>query len=75
MFSLIMVYGDEMKNNKIYLDSYIVQKDMRIRLPKEILTIFNLTKGSSFLDIYIDTENSAILLKPASDREDNKDEK
>lgn len=70
-----MVYGDEMKNNKIYLDSYIVQKDMRIRLPKEILTIFNLTKGSSFLDIYIDTENSAILLKPAGEREDNKDEK
>ena len=53
-----------MKKN-IYLDSYVIQKDMRIRLPKEILNIFNLSKGYSFLDIYIDTTNSQILLKPS----------
>lgn len=55
-----------MKKKKIYLDSYVVQKDMRIRLPKEILTIFNLSKGVSFLDIFIDADNEAIVLKPAA---------
>lgn len=64
-----------MKNNKIYLDSYVVQKDMRIRLPKEILTIFNLSKGTSFLDIFVDTENNAIVLKPSAETKEAKDEK
>ena len=64
-----------MKSNKIYLDSYVVQKDMRIRLPKEILTIFNLSKGTSFLDIFVDTENNAIVLKPAAKSMEAKNEK
>ncbi len=64
-----------MQNNKIYLDSYVVQKDMRIRLPKEILTIFNLSKGTSFLDIFIDTENNAIVLKPAAESKEAKNGK
>ena len=54
-----------MKKN-IYLDTYVIQKDMRIRLPKEVLDIFNLSKGYSFLDVYIDTINSQILLKPSN---------
>lgn len=62
-----------MKNNKIYLDSYVVQKDMRIRLPKEILTIFNLSKGTSYLDIFIDIEENAIVLKPAAEIKEAKD--
>jgi len=59
-----------MNKDKIYLDTYIVQKDMRIRLPKEILKIFNLSKGISTLDIFVDSKNNQIVLKPAvSDRE------
>ena len=59
-----------MNKDKIYLDTYIVQKDMRIRLPKEILKIFNVSKGISTLDIFVDSKNNQIVLKPAvSDRE------
>lgn len=54
-----------MKKN-IYLDTYVIQKDMRIRLPKEVLDIFNLNKGYSYLDVYIDAINSQILLKPSN---------
>ena len=59
-----------MNKDKIYLDTYIVQKDMRIRLPKEILKIFNLSKGISTLDIFVDSKNNQIVFKPAvSDRD------
>ena len=58
-----------MNKDKIYLDTYIVQKDMRIRLPKQILKIFNLSKGISTLDIFVDSKNNQIVLKPASDKE------
>ena len=39
-----------MKKDYIYLDSYIIQKDMRIRLPKKIIKIFSLESGVSYLD-------------------------
>lgn len=64
-----------MKNNNVYLDTYIVQKDMRIRLPKEILRILNLSKGVSLLDIYVDKTNGQILLKPTSNTNEVKNEK
>lgn len=50
--------------NKIYLDTYILQQDMRIRLPKSVLSNLNVVKGSTKFDIYYDTENEAIVLKP-----------
>lgn len=64
-----------MKKDYIYLDSYIIQKDMRIRLPKQILKIFSLESGVSYLDFYVDSENKTLLLKPAEKSEkvyDNK---
>lgn len=63
-----------MKKDYVYLDSYIIQKDMRIRLPKQILKILNLENGVSYLDFYIDSESKTIILKPAKKRE-NKDDK
>ncbi len=64
-----------MKKDYIYLDSYIIQKDMRIRLPKQILKILNLENGVSYLDFYIDNESKTIILKPAKKRENNDDKK
>ena len=64
-----------MKKDYVYLDSYIIQKDMRIRLPKQILKIFSLESGVSYLDFYVDSENKTLLLKPAEKSEkvyDNK---
>ena len=63
-----------MKKDYIYLNSYIIQKDMRIRLPKQILKILNLENGVSYLDFYMDSESKTIILKPAKKRE-NKDDK
>ena len=34
-----------MEENLIYLDTYVLQQDMRIRLPKSILENMNLEKG------------------------------
>ena len=33
-----------MNNNEIYLDTYVLQQDMRIRLPKSIITNLNVEK-------------------------------
>lgn len=36
-----------MENDLIYLDTYILQQDMRIRMPKSILTNLNIEKGKT----------------------------
>lgn len=52
-----------MDSSMIYLDTYILQKDMRIRLPKMILTNMGVEKGVSLFDIYYDGTNQMIVLK------------
>lgn len=58
-----------MNDELIYLDSYLVQKDMRIRLPKSILTNMNVEKGKSMLDFYFDKTQNALVLKLADNQE------
>lgn len=53
-----------MGDDLIYLDTYLLQQDMRIRLPKSVLTNLNLEKGISKLDIYYDIQNKNLILKP-----------
>lgn len=48
----------------VYLDTYVLQQDMRVRMPKTILANLNLEKGKSKFDIYLDQLNNAIVLKP-----------
>ena len=38
-----------MKNDLIYLDTYTLQQDMRIRLPKSVLSNMNIEKGKTKL--------------------------
>lgn len=52
-----------MEKNLMYLDTYVIQQDMRIRLPKSILTNLDLQKGISKFDFYLDSENRAVVLK------------
>lgn len=52
-----------MRKDLIYLDTYILQKDMRIRLPKSILTNLNAEKGTSKFDIYFCQEEKTLILK------------
>lgn len=58
-----------MKNDLIYLDSYTLQQDMRIRLPKSVLANMNVEKGKTKLDIFFDKENNALVLIPKNKQE------
>lgn len=46
----------------IYLDTYILQQDMRVRMPKSILENLHLEKGKSRLKIYYDKNRKCIVL-------------
>lgn len=52
-----------MSKELIYLDTYILQKDMRIRLPKSILANLNAEKGVTKFKIYYDQAEYSIVLK------------
>ncbi len=55
----------------IYLDTYVLQQDMRIRLPKAILNNLGVQKGNTYFAIYYDSKTKNIILKPV-DEEDAK---
>lgn len=62
-----------MEHNLIYLDTYVLQQDMRIRLPKAILTNLPAEKGVTKFEIYLDKNNAELRLKMCSaDMEDGK---
>lgn len=52
-----------MDSSAIYLHTYVLQQDMRIRLPKAILSNLNAEKGVSMFDIYLDSKNQEIILR------------
>lgn len=58
-----------MDKNITYLDTYILQQDMRIRLPKSIITNLGAEKGITKFDIYLDAKNNSIILKPQNESE------
>jgi hypothetical protein len=60
-----------MKSNRIYLDSYILQQDMRIRMPKAILENSGAVKGKTMFDIFYDSDEDAIILKKQLKKEGN----
>lgn len=53
-------------NDRIYLDSYIMQKDNRIRLPKGIEGNMQVVPGETYFDIFLDVKKNEIILKIAS---------
>lgn len=55
-----------MEKNEVLLDSYTLQKDMRIRLPKQILVNMPVSAGTTF-NIYFNPATSEIILRAASD--------
>lgn len=61
-----------MDKNITYLDTYVLQQDMRIRLPKSILANLDVVKGATKFDIYLDTTNNALILKPQNESEAEK---
>ncbi len=59
-----------MDNDLIYLETYVLQQDMRIRLPKSILTNLKVQKGISKFEIYFDNKNNCIVLKVKESKEE-----
>lgn len=52
-----------MKESDIYLDTYVLQQDMRVRLPKAVLSNMKLEKGKTKFDIYLDSSENSIILR------------
>ena len=60
-----------MAGEKIYLDTYVLQQDMRIRMPKAILTNLSAEKGITKFDIFLDPEEKTLVLKVHNDGGNN----
>lgn len=56
----------------IYLDTYILQQDMRIRFPKSILLNLNVKNGKTKFDIYFNSEDKSLVLKIHEEDDDGK---
>lgn len=54
----------------IYLDTYVLQQDMRVRLPKAILTNMDVKKGKTQFDIYLDSKNKSLIFRIHEDNEE-----
>ena len=53
-----------MNRNEVLLDSYALQKDLRIKLPKQIVSNLPVDVGTVF-DIYINPTTNEIILRIA----------
>lgn len=60
-----------MPDSLTYLDTYILQQDMRIRMPKAILTNMGIEQGKTMLDIYFNPSDRTLVLKVHQDTEEN----
>lgn len=67
-----------MKTTPVYLDSYIIQADMRIRIPKSVITNWNAVPGKTRVSFYYDQNTQSIILRVCNDdcsgSESDKDE-
>lgn len=54
----------------IYLDTYVLQQDMRVRLPKAVLTNMDVEKGKTRFDIYLDSKSNTLVFKIHKDNEE-----
>lgn len=52
----------KMDKNEVFLAKYPIQKDLRIRMPKQILNNLSINVGTYF-DIYINPVNNDIILR------------
>lgn len=60
-----------MKEEHIYLDTYVLQQDMRVRLPKAVLSNLNVEKGKTKFDVYLDSSENSLILKIHKDNGGN----
>ena len=63
-----------MHKKLVFLDSVLLQQDMRIRLPKSVLVNIDGKAGETRLDVYFDAITKEIILRN-SDNQNNKESK
>jgi len=59
-----------MEDKCIYLDTYVLQQDMRIRMPKAILSNLQVEKGKTKFDIFLDSKEQSLVLRIHNDKDD-----
>lgn len=59
----------------IYLDTYVLQQDMRIRLPKSIINNMGAIKGKTNFAIYLDSETNELILRIVSSKTEENNER
>ena len=52
-----------MTDSCIYLDTYVLQQDMRVRMPKAILSNMGVEKGKTMFDIYLDSSDNSLVFR------------
>ena len=52
-----------MDNSMVFLETYVLQQDMRIRLPKAILSNVGADIFLTMFDIYFSADDNTIVLK------------
>lgn len=50
----------------VYLETNMLQQDMRIRMPKSIIKNIEVVKGKTYFDIYFSKNENALVLKVAN---------
>lgn len=58
--------------NEVLLDSYPLQKDLRIRLPKQVISNMPVSVGTVF-DIYYNPVSSEIILRKSQSESSDED--
>lgn len=59
-----------MTDSYIYLDTYVLQQDMRVRLPKAILSNMGVKKGKTKFDIYLDSKDNSLVFRIHNDNDE-----
>ena len=49
-------------DERIYLDTYLLQQDMRVRLPKSVISNLGVVKGKTKFDIYLDSKEHCLII-------------
>lgn len=57
---------EKKQKTRVYLDTYVLQKDNRVRLPKGIEGNLKVIPGETYFDVYFDAQKNEIILKIAS---------
>lgn len=60
-----------MNDDLIYLDTYVLQQDMRVRMPKTVLANMKIERGKTKFAIYLDKKENLLILKIAEDNKEN----